>query len=159
MIVADYEISHIGNLELLKEHKTAFLCSREVAAEVVLKCYDWAIAMRDQGRCVISGFHSTLEKDVLHYLLKGKQPVIMVLARGLKAKWEPRIQKALEEGRLLIVSPFGNQVKRVSEHTAAMRNDLMIKLAEAVVVGYAREGGMLERRVRIEVNKKVKMLG
>lgn len=158
MIVADYEVSYIGNLELLKKHKSAFLCSREVAAEVVLKCYDWSIAMRDQGRCVISGFHSTLEKDVLHYLLKGKQPVIMVLARSMKSKWEARIQKALEEGRLLIISPFDEKVKRASEHSAAMRNDLMIKLAEEIIVGYAREGGMLERRLRLEFSKLVQIL-
>jgi len=36
--------------------------------------------MREAGRCVISGFHSPIEQDVLHYLLKGKQPVIMALA-------------------------------------------------------------------------------
>jgi hypothetical protein len=41
---------------------------------VVLKCYDWAIEEREAGNFVISGFHSQIEKDVLHYLLKGKQP-------------------------------------------------------------------------------------
>ena len=66
----------IGNEELLQQSKIAFLCSRKVPANVVLKCYDWAIEQRDAGKCVISGFHSQLEKDVLHYLLKGKQPII-----------------------------------------------------------------------------------
>lgn len=55
-------------------HKTAFLCSRNVPAAVVLKCFDWAIAQREAGRCVISGFHSRLEKDVLAYLLKPFPP-------------------------------------------------------------------------------------
>jgi len=61
-----------GNSELLKLHKIAFLCSRKVLASVVLICYDWAIEQREKGNCIISGFHSELEKDVLHYLLKGK---------------------------------------------------------------------------------------
>jgi hypothetical protein len=43
-----------------------------------------AIAQRESGNCVISGFHSQIEKDVLHYLLKGNQPIIVFLARGLK---------------------------------------------------------------------------
>jgi hypothetical protein len=70
-----------GNTELLKLHKIAFLCSRKVPASVVLKCYDWAIDQREKGNCIISGFHSQLEKDVLPYLLKGKQPIIIALAR------------------------------------------------------------------------------
>ena len=75
-----------GNTELLKLPKTAFLCSRNIPASAVLKCYDWAIKQRGKGNCVISGFHSKIEKDVFHYLLAGTQPVIMVLARGMKEK-------------------------------------------------------------------------
>ena len=63
-----------GNKELLKLHKVAFLCSRNVPAAVVLKCFDWAIAQREAGKCVISGFYSRLEKDVLAYLERGTDP-------------------------------------------------------------------------------------
>ncbi len=150
--------AHLGNLEILEQPKTAFLCSRQVPADAVLKCYDWAIQMREAGRCVISGFHSPLEQDVLHYLLKGKQPVIMVLARGLKRTWDPDIQKALEKDRLLIVTPFSEEVKRASVDTAAVRNDLMINLADEVVVGYASPEGMLARRLGMEREKQVKFL-
>lgn len=37
----------IGNIDLLKLSKTAFLCSRKVPASVILKCYDWAIEQRE----------------------------------------------------------------------------------------------------------------
>jgi len=97
---------HLGNTELLSLPKIAFLCSRKVPASVVLKCYDWAIAQREAGNCVISGFHSQIEKDVLHYLLKGNQPIIVVLARGLKEKIEQEFEQALALGRLLILTPF-----------------------------------------------------
>ena len=133
-----------GNKELLKLHKTAFLCSRKVPASVVLKCYDWAIAQREAGNCVISGFHSQIEKDVLHYLLKGNQPIIVVLARGLKEKIEPELQVSLDAGRLLIISPFDKSVKRVTEKTAEIRNKYMIQLADQISVGYASKGGNLE---------------
>ncbi|MFM9951730.1 MAG: DNA-processing protein DprA [Saprospiraceae bacterium] len=141
--------ANLGNTDLLKLPKTAFLCSRKVPASVVLKCYDWAIGQRESGHCVISGFHSQIEKDVLHYLLKGKQPIIVVLARGLKEKLEPEFVKPLEQGRLLIISPFDKTTKRVTEQTAEIRNKLMTNLADNITVGYASLGGQLEKLLSV----------
>lgn len=76
----------LGNKDIFKLPKTAFLYNQEIPASSVLKCCDWAIEQSEQGNCVISGFHSKIEKDVLHYLLKDTQPIIIVLARGLKQK-------------------------------------------------------------------------
>ena len=75
------DIQYLGNQELLKLQKTAFLASNTIPIEMVLKCYDWASG-KHEG-CVISGFSSKLEKDVLHFLLKSKCPVILVLARKM----------------------------------------------------------------------------
>ena len=135
----------LGNIDLLKLPKIAFLCSRKIPASVVLKCYDWAIEQRESGACVISGFHSQIEKDVLHYLLRGKQPIILVLARGLKEKIEPEFEKPMEEGRLLIITPFDKTVKRVTELTAETRNKLMTDLSDKITVGYSSTGGQLEK--------------
>jgi uncharacterized protein YihD (DUF1040 family) len=134
----------IGNKALLALPKTAFLCSRKVPANVVLKCYDWAIEQREAGKCIISGFHSQLEKDVLHYLLKGQQAIIVALARGLKQQMEPELKDALDKGRLLIITPFDKKIKRVTKKTATFRNQIMIELADEVVVGFASEGGKLK---------------
>jgi len=128
----------LGNTDLLRLPKIAFLCSRKVPASVVLKCYDWAIEQREKGVCVISGFHSPLEKDVLHYLL------ILALARGLKEKLESEFIEPLEQGRLLIVTPFEKSIKRVTENTALKRNEMMIELAETLTVGYVDPNGKLE---------------
>ncbi|MCG9911806.1 MAG: hypothetical protein MH137_10945 [Flavobacteriales bacterium] len=138
----------IGNKELLTLHKTAFLCSRQVPASVVLKCYDWAIEQREKGNCVISGFHSQIEKDVLHYLLKGKQPIILALARGLKEKLEPEFEKPIEQGRLLIITPFDKSIKRVRSQSAQTRNQLMTTLADQITIGYASPGGQLEELLK-----------
>ena len=146
----------IGNKELLMLPKTAFLCSRQVPASVVLKCCDWAIEQREKGICVISGFHSQIEKDVLHYLLKDKQPIILALARGLKEKFEPEFEKPLEQGRLLIITPFDISVKRVSSQNALTRNQLMTTLADQITIGYASSGGQLEelpKRIDKPINK------
>ena len=143
-----------GNTDLLKLPKTAFLCSRNLPASVVLKCYDWAIEQREAGNCIISGFHSQIEKDVLHYLLKGNQPIIIALARGLKTRIEPEFKKPLEQGRLLIITPFDKSVKRVSEQTAEIRNKMMIELADSLTVGHASEGGKLESLLKT-TNKEI----
>jgi predicted Rossmann fold nucleotide-binding protein DprA/Smf involved in DNA uptake len=136
---------NIGNIELLHLKKTAFLCSRQIPASTVLKCYDWAIEQREAGNCIISGFHSTIEKDVLHYLLKGKQPIIIALARGLKEKVEPIFEEPLAQGRLLFITPFQKEVKRVTTHTASIRNKMMMELADQITVGYASKEGQLSK--------------
>jgi hypothetical protein len=97
-------VEHTGNIELFKLDKTAFLCSRRVPASVILRFYDWATAQRDAGRCVISGFHSQIEKDVFHFLLKGKQPIILALARGMKKQIEMVGAKNRN-----ILTPFGGE--------------------------------------------------
>lgn len=134
---------HIGNIKLLKLHKTAFFCSRKIPASIVLKCHDWTIEQRENGKCVISGFHSQIEKDVFHYLLKGKQPLIMVLARGMKKRWDPEILRAVDDNRLLILTPFEDHIKRPTAVTSIKRNKFMLDLADDVTVGYADLTGNL----------------
>lgn len=149
----------LGNKELLQIPKIAFLCSRKVPANVVLKCYDWAIAQREAGSCIISGFHSQLEKDVFHYLLKGRQPIIIALARGMKKKMDPILQQALQNGRLLIVTPFDTKIERVTEATATTRNRLMITLADEIVIGHASHNGNLKKLIQeLWVNKPINYL-
>jgi len=138
----------LGNTDLLKLPKTAFLCSRQVPASVVLKCYDWATEQREKGNCIISGFHSQIEKDVLHYLLKGKQPIILALARGLKETVEPEFVKPFEQGRLLIITPFDKSVKRVSSQNAQTRNQIMTTLADQITIGYTSPSGQLEELLK-----------
>ena len=144
-----------GNIELLKLPKTAFLCSRNIPASAVLKCYDWAIEQREKGNCIISGFHSKIEKDVFHYLLAGTQPVIMVLARGMKEKIKSELKAAIDVGRLLLITPFENSVKRITAETAEQRNRFMIELADELVIGFASKGGMLDSMIADVKNKKI----
>lgn len=136
-------VSMLGDAGIWSLPKTAFLCSRKVPAAQVLKCYDWAIAMRDMGKCVMLGAHSQLEKDVLHYLLKGTQPVVLVLARGMKNRLEPELEAEVKKGRLLVVAPFPVEVKRVTAESAMERNRFMADHAEEVVLGHASTGGRL----------------
>lgn len=136
-------IQYRGNIELLQLPKTAFLSSRNISPSSVMACYDWATQQRSAGRCVISGFHSSLEKDVLHFLLKGTQPVIMVLGRSLYKKLPEELIKPLEENRLLIVSVVSQSTNRQSVESAMIRNKYIIENADEVVFGSLDEAGNL----------------
>lgn len=149
-------MEYIGNKTILKNDKIAFLCSRKYPAHIVLKAYDWAIEQRDKGNCVISGFHSQIEQDVLHYLLKGKQPVILALARRLKKReTDKAILKALKDERLLIVTPFDKSVIRVTRETALKKNELIAELADEICIAHATKGGNIDDIYLKFSNKKI----
>ena len=126
------ELEYLGNKDLLKQPKTAFLASNTISSETVLHCYDWATEMCRQGRCVVSGFSSKLEKDVLHFLLKGNQPIIMVLARQMYKAVPTDLKEALEQNRLLIIST--SNAARQSRATALARNKYVCEMAEEIVL-------------------------
>ena len=150
-------MQYLGNKEILKEYKVGFLCSRKIPSDIILKTYDWAIAKRDSGECVVSGFHSKIEKDVLHYLLKGNQPLILVLARGLYKRVPDLLRKELDKNRLLIISVCNQRVKRSSEISAQLRNHFIIELSDELFVPFASSGGLLEKANEYakERNKKI----
>lgn len=125
------EIQYLGNKELLKLPKAAFLASSTIPVDMVLKCYDWAVKMRDEGRCVISGFNSRLEKDVWDFLVKGKQPIILVLARAMYKTIPADLQPLLNSGRLLIIST--SNATRQSKATALARNRYICEQADTIL--------------------------
>jgi len=137
----------LGNQELLKLHKIAFLSSDKFSATSVLKSYDWATEMKQQNQCVISGFQSKLECDVLDILLKGTQPIIIALARGIYKKTPTNLKPHIDSGRLLIISQFQPNVLRASRAIAYKRNRLIIDLADSVVIAHVYSGGMIERLI------------
>jgi len=150
------DITFLGNQALLALPKTAFLSSRRIPPEAVLKCYDWATDQRDAGRCVISGFHSDLEKDVLRFLLKGSQPMIVVLARRLYDQIPEEFGAALDAGRLLIVST--SSAARASDSTTRTRNRYIVAHADHVVVGALTPNGKLASLIATLPSVKVSML-
>ena len=145
---------YLGNKSILEAHKTAFLCSRQVSSRAVLRCYDWATEMRDRGEVVVSGFQSKIEKDVLHFLLKGKQPVIMVIARQMYKTLPPSLQAPLDEGRLLIISTAPTAT-RVGKTAADQRNTYIAEIADNIVFGYIRPESSLQEIFNQHPNKSI----
>ena len=126
------KMQYLGNSSLLHLPKSAFLASSTIPVEMVLRCYDWAVWMRDERRCVISGFNSRLEKDVLKLLITGTQPIILVLAREMYHRIPPELQQLLNAGRLLIISTSSSP--RQSKATAFARNKYICEQADEILL-------------------------
>ncbi len=136
-------LHYLGNKKILNNYKVGFLCSRKVPADIILKTYDWAIEQRDKGVCVVSGFHSKIEKDVFHYLAKGTQPMILVLARGMYKRIPKYLQLELDKDRLLIISPFKDSYRRITKENAAIRNEYIIEISDEIFTPYINPNGLL----------------
>jgi len=135
----------LGNNNLLSLHKVAFLSSRSFPADLDPCVRQWADRQCANGVCVISGFHSSVEKKVLHYLLAGSQPIILALASGINRHLESQFEEPLAAGRLLVITRYAASVTHPCQEKCYQRNRLMLQLADEVVIGYAAPGGNLER--------------
>lgn len=137
-------MEYLGNKELMNLPKTAFLASSTIPPDMVLKCYDWATA-KHEG-CVVSGFSSKMEQDVLHFLIKAKCPVILVLARQMYKVIPEELKEAMEEGRLLIISV--SNAPRQSKVTAYARNKYICDIADKILfVGVSEKSSLYKLRV------------
>jgi hypothetical protein len=143
----------LGNKEILNYYKTAFICSRKVPAGVIIKSFDWAKQQRKAGNCIVCSNHSPIEKDIFEILLKGNQSLILVLPRGLKKRWEPKLMEAVESNRLLIVSPFDHFVTRITRETAKTKNETILALADEIITGYVEKEGLLEQLLKNRIYK------
>ena len=139
-------ISAIGDGGLLARHQMISLfCSARCPGDLILKTYDLARSLRDGGITVIGGFHSPMEKECLDLLLRGTQPVIICPARSLDHMRLPALWKApLAEGRLLLLSPSGEQARRPTAELARVRNELVAAIADQVFIAYADPGSKTE---------------
>ena len=134
---------YFGNKDLLNVPKTAFLAASTIPPDMVLKCYDWAVKMAQEKQCVISGFSSHLEHEVLHFLSKGKQPIILVLARQIYKQIPIGLQSLIDANRLLIISVSNST--RQSKATAHSRNKYICEIADQILfVGISEKSSLFE---------------
>ena len=145
IIMMNNIVSYIGNIDILKEHKTAFFCSHKCPADIIIQSYDWAVKMRDENKCVISSFHTKIEQDVFNFLKKGTQPIIKVPARGKYKHISQEEQKMADEGRLLFLFFFPDEIIYQTKETCVQRNEYISKIADEIHIAYASPNGQLEK--------------
>ena len=142
------KLTALGNLDLLALPKTALFCSAQCPGSVILPTYDQAAKWRDTERCVIGGFHSPVEKECLHIMLRGDAPVILCPARAMLARLPAQWAIAVASGRMLILSAFAATATRITAELAARRNEFVAALADVIFIAHATVGGHVETLMR-----------
>jgi hypothetical protein len=92
----------------------------------------------------MSGFLSPMERVVFKAGLEKKKPLIWVKPWGLEADVCPASARhALDEGRLLILSPFSDGIEAPNIRRAAWCNQYVLEHCDRMVIGHLNPGGML----------------
>jgi hypothetical protein len=133
-----------GNAALRQRRKLALLCSVKCPGKLILDAYDFCRHLGAGDLAVVSGFHSPMEQECRHILLRRSHPVIWCLARGMLTRVAPELRTPLADGRLLIVTAFPDKVRRASLATAAECNRYVAGMADAVLIVHAAPGGKTE---------------
>jgi hypothetical protein len=63
----------------------------------------------------------------------------------MKKRFEPELEKPLQENRLLIITPFAETITRVTADTAMIRNRFMADLADEIMMAYAAKDRHIEQ--------------
>lgn len=127
----------LGNKALLDMPKMGFLASRGEAIQ------HGRLPVKS-GEAILSGFLSPMEREVFNAGLKYGKPMIWVKPWGLdEASQTAPVRKAIEEDRLLVVSPFAGNIDAPSVRRAAWCNQYVLAHSGRVVVGHLNPDGML----------------
>jgi len=128
----------LGDRAILDHRLLGFFCSSQCPGNIILRTYDLVRSLRDAGVPVIGGFHSPMEEECLDLLLRGSQPVVLCPARSIERMRMPAAwRKPVDQGRLLVLSPFPSRHRRPTVPLAEKRNRLVAEIAQKVFVAHA----------------------
>lgn len=86
-----------------------------------------------------------MEQECLNLLLRGTQPIVVCPARSLERPRLPRAWRTpIEQGRLLVLSPFPPDATRTTQKLTETRNLLVSELATALFIAHAAPGSHTE---------------
>ena len=132
-------IQYIGNKDLLKRKKTLFVCSKKAPIETYGKIFEWVESLTELD-VVVCCNTTELEEEVLKSLLVNKVSTIFVIINKFREENNLQIQKALAEGRILILVMEQTNKKRWSPRD---RNEYLVKITDYIVGGYIDKHGSL----------------
>jgi hypothetical protein len=91
--------------------------------------------------------------------LRGKQPIIICPGRAIEAMRIPAdCRAAFDAGRVLFLSPFTRQPRRVTKDSALRRNEVVAALADKAYVAHIESGGKTDQIVKMLTEWKVPIL-
>jgi predicted Rossmann fold nucleotide-binding protein DprA/Smf involved in DNA uptake len=136
----------LGNLDILKQKNIALFCSIRCPGSIILQVFDFIKSIQQTKITIISGFHSPMERECLEMLLRGKQHVIACPARALhNMRIKKEFKKPIDEGRLLLLSPFQDHHNRISLKNSTNRNYFVAAVADAIFIAHAAPDSKTEQ--------------
>ena len=139
-----------GNARLLHQPLLALLVSQRCPGAILLEAFDTVRSIRSGDCSVVGGFHSPMEQQCLESLLLQQVGVVAVLPRPIAGMRMPAEWRGpLDQGRLLVLSPFPEGNRRSTRERAKLRNVTVAALADALFIPYAAEQGSVERCVAL----------
>ena len=135
---------YLGNMDLLTLRKVGFLASRKVNPTSVIPTINWANEVsHDPNVAIVSGFQSTLEREVLDIALKGTCGIIYVLNRSIYRQIPPNLRPAFDSNRILFISLTSEKTTRPSTANANIRNHHITDIADTLVFVSVSESSSL----------------
>lgn len=145
------EPQYLGNMNLLTLRKVGFLASRKVNPTSVIPTINWANKVsHDPNIAIVSGFQSTLEREVLDIALKGTCGIIYVLNRSLYRQIPLNLRPTFDSNRLLFISLTSEKVTRPSAINATIRNHYITDIADTLVFASVDEVSSLHQLTQID---------
>ena len=146
---APQALTLVGDRQILQGVQLALICSVSCPGSVVIKTLDTIRKVRDAGLVVAGGFHSPMERECLHFLLRGCQPVVLCIACGMDSfELQLEERRAVDDGRLSVLSIFEERFTKATPELASQRNDFVAALSGAIFVPHAVPGGKAEATAR-----------
>ena len=58
-------------------------------------------------------------------------------------RWDKKIIKLVDEQRLLIITPFGKSITRITSETAMQRNKLIAEISDELFIPHSNKDGII----------------
>lgn len=111
------------------------------SGRLIVRAYDLAVALRQAGVPVVGAFHGPIERECRDLLLRGEQPLVVCVPRGMWKRPPAVYLPGIAAGRLLLCAPFPEREERITAATAERANRVAVALAAGVFIIYATPGG------------------
>ena len=145
------ESHYLGNMDLLTLCKVGFLASRKVVPSSVIPTLNWANkASCNPNIAIISGFQSTLEREVLDIILKGACGIIYVLNHSIYHQIPLNLHPAFDSNRILFISLTSEKTTRPSTANAIIRNHYITDIADTLIFASVNKSSSLYQLTLID---------
>lgn len=135
-----------GNTGLPGLPSLCLLTSSEVPPDLILPSFDLAWRLREHGLPVAGGFQGEVEAICLRVLMNGTGPLLVCPARALDGiTLSARDRERMDGGQLAYLSCERPACRRATTQVAMRRNDMLLGLADRVVVLSAPPGSRVLR--------------